>query len=169
MKRIITICMLLLISITYSQESQEVLESTIQTTEVERIVDKYSSKIAESFSTFMETAAPLAQEGFIVVVNLQIAKGIVMLLPLLAFIIFMYLSFREYNKTAAELKQENIPEYLNARYGPLDESNVNIKVLGTFILAGITFIMACLSTLDGVTHLIAPEWYAILEISKSFK
>lgn len=142
MKKIIILMMIVLG--TFTSRAQDSTKTTIS--EIERVVDKYGEKIADGFISTMETAKPVAKEGFKVVVKLQFAKGIANLLPLLIFIISV-ISITKLWGT----------EHLNNK----DISAVGFIWLTLLI---ISFVLAIFDTYSGITHLIAPEWFAIKEI-----
>ena len=58
---------------------------------------------------------------------------------------------------------------LNNEHGPLDDNNVTPQIFIYIIIMIIFFILACICTYDGITHLVAPEWYAIKEVISLFK
>ena len=159
MKRLIT---LLLVFTIFTVNAQDVVVNEKTITETERIIDKYGGKLAESFTEAMESATPIAQEGFKMVVKLQIAKGIANLLPILFFAIFLYLFKRNYDKIAAD---ENRGD---PRRGPFDEDNITPLLIVYFVMMCLMFIIACICTYDGLVHIIAPEWFAIKEIADLF-
>ena len=159
MKKLFTIAlMFIMLSVTAQNENKEVKESNVS--ETERIVDKYSSKLAENFSQFMETATPMAQEGFKVVVRLQIAKGICKLLfiPLSFFCIWFF--YKNYNSMIREEKDTG------------KDVSGNDWRIGAMVISGligiISIITALFQTSSGLQMLIAPEWFALKEITTLF-
>lgn len=159
MKSILTTLLLLLSVSTFSQEVV-VNQETI--TETERIIDKYGGKLADSFTQAMESATPMAKDGFKMVVRLQLAKGSAKLLPLILFVIFLISFKKEYKKIS---KNENRSD---PKKGPMDEDNVTPILILYLVMTCIMFIVACFSTYGGLVRLIAPEWYAIKEIAELF-
>ena len=117
----------------------------------------------------MESAKPFVKEGFQTVVMLQIAKGIGYLLPLILFIIFLILMINEYKRIDNILKSDNVPEHMNNRYGPTGESNVTPIFILYLIFSAILFLASLTFTFDGITHIIAPKWFAIKEIIELLK
>lgn len=167
MKKLLFILLFIPI-IGFSQEKSTDTISSLEITEAERIIDKYSGKIANSFNEGINKITPMAEEGFEIAVKLQLAKGIAYMIPSLLFIIFIMLFIKEYNDIKKELSSENIPIYLNENCGPFDEGNINPKLIIYLALSVILFIIAALSIYDGITHIVAPEWYAIKEIIELF-
>ena len=87
MKNLVLFILLIIGNIIYAQDSIKTQTPILDKTE--HLVDKYSSKIADTFISTMESAKPFVKEGFQTVVMVQIAKGIGYLLPLILFIIFL--------------------------------------------------------------------------------
>jgi len=170
MKKLLTI---LLCVVTFSMSAQTDTTSTmvvdnVTVTEAERIVDKYSDKIALAFSEGVQQVAPMAQDAFKMVVRLKIAEGIVRLLPLFLFFFFFYSTVKEYKRIEQLLNSENVPNHMNNEYGPLNDSNVTLYLVMLLIVTTFTFILSLVCTFHGITHIIAPEWYAIKEIIELF-
>lgn len=140
----------------YAQEEQNAQESTPNITEAERIIDKYGGKIVDGFNSFVEKATPYAEEGFKMVVRLQIAKGIGLLLPLFITIFSWFLLFREVERVR-NLESTN-------SYGPWDSSNITVQIIIYLIVGMVSSMLAFVTTYDGILHLMAPEWYAIQEL-----
>lgn len=124
--------------------------------EVERLVDKYGGQAVDAFSNLIENATPMAQEGFKMVVRLQIAKGIGDLLPLFLGAIFWYLFVKEYKRIDENKRNKN--------YMPFDSTNASVWLIASFIISIVCTILAIFTTYLGILHLIAPEWYAIKDI-----
>jgi hypothetical protein len=180
MKKITSLFLMLLIfsNITFSQETHETFMSTVDTlktiqdsttSNAERLIDKYSAKFVNGFTSMIQTVIPTAKEGFLVVVKLQIAKGIVSFIPLFLAILFLILTYREYNLIDNILKSENTPEYMDKRRGPLYEDNINPKLVTFFFLFIFLGFTSVFTISDGILHMVAPEWYAIIEIMSLFK
>lgn len=144
---------LMLPLITLANDSTSVISeiTNVDETQAERIIDKYGGKIVEGFNNFAEKATPYAEEGFKVVVKLQIAKGIAGLIPPVTCIILLILIFK-FNKKAVWDNHDS----------PINLYAIVQLIFG--ILAAIMFIIALFSTYNAILHLIAPEWYAIKEI-----
>ena len=143
MRKLITILLILVSLNSYTQ----VLDSIPNTTETERIIDKYSDNIISGFNTVIEKVTPLAEDGFTVVTKLQLAKGIGMLIPLILCIIFFIWMISLHKKYNAWSSDESF----------LSE-----------VLFIVTLILALLFTYNGLLHIIAPEWFAIKEIMDLF-
>jgi hypothetical protein len=172
MKKLIILMLLAFTTFTSTAQLAETSISEKETTtlsETERIVDKYSGKIVDNFVILIESAAPHIKEGFKMVVRLQIAKGIAYLLPLLFFIVFLILTFIEYNRIEKLINSENIPDYMGSNEGVFFERNISFKIIFYLGLTVITACMAVVFTYDGVVHLMAPDWFAIKEIQTLIK
>lgn len=149
-----------LISFTTTAQTEEV----IPITETERIIDKYGGKITESFNNMVENVTPYAEEGFNMVVKLQIAKGIILLLPLIMLIICIIIFKNEYFRINKILSSDNIPNHFNEGYGPFCDSNGTPILYATFISLILLCIISLFTTYDSILYLMAPEWFAIKEI-----
>lgn len=158
MKKLFFILCIFLTGYTYSQTDS----LSVKETQTERIIDKYSDKIIDGFNKVIDEVTPLAEEGFNMVVRLQIAKGIIFSLPIIFFFFFLYIFIKEYNKID---KDENKKD---PKYGPFYEANITAPLIIYLILTIITFVLSSVFTYDALTHLIAPEWYAIKEIIDLF-
>lgn len=155
MKKLVTILVLLF---TFAVNAQEKEDTTPVISETERIVDKYGNKLAESFAEFMETATPMAQEGFKVVVRLQVAKGFCRLLFIPLSIFFAWLFFRSLKESHSESFDEKA-----------FSGSVTIAICVMSALLGIiSIITAIFQTSTGIQMIIAPEWFAIKEIAELF-
>lgn len=165
MKKLLLLIILSLSINLFAQDSSKtpILDKT------EHLVDKYSSKIAETFSTTMEKATPIAKEGFKMAVTVQVAKGIALLLPLVAFLIFSFLFVKEYKNIQKLLSLDSVPLHMNKHYGPFNEDNINPLLVFSLILSVITGILSIICTYSGVLYLIAPKWFAIKEIIELLK
>ena len=148
MKNLVLFILLIIGNIIYAQDSIKTQTPILDKTE--HLVDKYSSKIADTFISTMESAKPFVKEGFQTVVMLQIAKGIGYLLPLILFIIFLILMINEYKRI------DNI-------------CNVTPIFILYLIFSAILFLASLTFTFDGITHIIAPKWFAIKEIIELLK
>lgn len=152
--------LLLVFMVSFSMNAQENTTVVEGITETERIVDKYGEKLAQGFSTFMETATPMAQEGFKVVVKLQYAKGIAYLLIPLFAIICWFIFFNKYKQVLINQKEQSKDDWINADQGT-----------PTFVFLFISIVLSIASPFtlySGITHILAPEWFAIKEISTLF-
>jgi hypothetical protein len=158
--------MLLISLITYSQTVKDSL-STSQN--VERLIDKYGGKISEGFNNVVEKTTPVAKEGFYIAVKLNIAHGIGLLLPLLFFFIFGYIFIKEYNKIENILKSDNIPRHMSKNHGPMENDNTTPLLIISLVAIVILSVVSLFTTMPGIKHLIAPEWYAIKDIIELFK
>lgn len=167
MKNLMLFILLIIGNIIYAQDSIKTQTPILDKTE--HLVDKYSSKIADTFISTMESAKPFVKESFQTVVMLQIAKGIGYLLPLVFFFIFFNLMINEYKRIDNILKGDNIPEHMNIRCGPTDEWNITPIFILYLIFSSILFLISLVYTFDGITHIIAPKWFAIKEIIELLK
>jgi hypothetical protein len=138
----------------------------IEITETERIVDKYGSAIVTSFNKLITSATPMAEEGFKIAVKVQIAEGIVLLLPFLFAVIFMYITYREYFRISNILNTNDADKYPRYyfRSGPWHDDNLSFLLIVSVCMSAIFVLFAIFTTGPGVMRLIAPEWYAIKEI-----
>lgn len=164
MKKIITLLLILFSSICFSQT----VDST-KITETERIIDKYSGKIADSFTQGLEKVTPIAEDGFKIAVKVSIAQGIGLLLPSLLFIIFFSLLCKEYSRLETILMSDDVPSSMDCRHGPYSEYNFTGILSFYTIFTGLSAIASAFTIYDGILHLIAPEWYAIINIIELFK
>lgn len=142
----LTLLMISFVSYGYDQQNEQNLVTDSKT---EMVIDKYGSKIVESFKSMTEKLTPIAIDTFEMVVKLQIAKGITYLIPLLVFIIFFHMSMKHIKKADFSMYDWNIHGTLSIIFGVI----TLISLIST-----LTFIS------DAITHLIAPEWYAIKDI-----
>lgn len=134
-----------LISFTTTAQTEE----TVPITETERIIDKYGGQIVDGFNNMIENVTPYAEEGFNMVVKLQIAKGIgYLLIPLLTIILFI-ISFKCRSKS-------DLDDY--------DPDTYQVLHYITLILGGILFIASIPAIYHGILYISVPEWYAIKEI-----
>ena len=163
MKKLFTVLLLTVSIFSYSQtDSTEVqMLDSINITEAERIVDKYSGKVVETFKEFTQAITPSIKEGFGMVVKLQIAKGIGLLLPILLAIIFWFLNLKETNRIRSNKDNEH--------YGVYSEDNASIWLVMSLLLSLTFTLMAIFSTFAGILHIAAPEWYAVKEIINLIK
>lgn len=130
--------------------SQVADSSNITVTEAERIIDKYSEKISNSFNEGIKSITPLAEEGFIIAVRLQYAKAVAGLVPIILFLFSIYILYKAKKKKFID-----------------DYHDLTEKVLMT-IFSIITLIISCFTITDTLGMFIAPEWYAIKDIIRLF-
>jgi hypothetical protein len=169
MKKQLILILLLLTSVSYTFADSIPTLDTSTIYNAERIIDKYSGKISESFSEGIKQVAPVAKQSFYMVVKLQIAKGISLFLPLLLAIIFLFLFYKEYKRIETILASGNVPNHMNSHYGVFSDDNCN-PLLIIYMAFGIMFLIGSVfTTIDAITYVIAPEWYAIKEIIDLFK
>jgi len=154
MKKFITILILLISLQSYTQST---LDSIPNITETERIIDKYGSKISDGFNKMVENVAPMAEQGFTMVVKLKFVEGIILLLPLLFAIIFLILFKKEYNKVYNEIKDTHYNDVF-------DCDNITAFIVIYLILFSIFTLIAIFTTYDAIIHIFIPEWFAIKEI-----
>ena len=131
MKKIIILSILCLFG--FFVNAQKDTSKTPVLDKTEELIDKYGAKIAQSFSSTIESTKPMVKEGFNELVNFQIAKGIALLLPLLFCIIAFYIFYRQYKQIQTLLRSDKVPDYLDKRYGPFDESNISPHLIVPFI------------------------------------
>ena len=152
MRKLVTILLILVSLNSYTQ----VLDSIPNTTETERIIDKYGSKISDGFNKIVENVVPMAETGFTMVVKLQIAKGVAyMLVPLLS-ILFWIMFFTNYKLSLINQKNDDINDWWDASRG----APAVVGLILAIITSGISFF----TIYWGLLYLIAPEWFAIKEI-----
>tara|TARA_R110000796_G_scaffold146955_3_gene263698 strand:- start:4153 stop:4641 length:489 start_codon:yes stop_codon:yes gene_type:complete len=153
----------------YPQQAKD--STSINASEVERIVDKYTGKAVEGFNSVVDKITPSAEKGFEVAVKLQIAKGVTNLLPLFAFLFFLLLFNLEHKDISDILDKgkENGPSRYNYNGGPFYRENASVKLIIYLTFTVILFIVTLFSIADGILHLMAPEWYAIESIIQLFK
>ena len=170
MKKLLLFVVLMFCTLSYSA-TKEVAPKTETPVldKTEQLVDKYGAKMVDAFSSTIEKTKPMAKEAFETVVMLQIAKGIACLLPLLMFILFLYLFKREYDRIQNILMSDNVPKNMDGRYGVFDDSNVTPFIIIYLLLFVACFIFSMFTTYDGIIHLLAPKWFAIKEIVGLFK
>ena len=167
MKKILTILFFTFCSFVVNAQQTTVDTTTISN--AERIIDKYSGKIANTFIAGIEKITPVAINGFEVVVKLQIAEGLFNLLFVFINIVLFWLFFKEYNRIQKLLRSGNYPRSMNESYGPFDESNATAKLWIFAVLSCFFVLFSPFCLYDACTHLIAPEWFAIKEIIELFK
>lgn len=169
MKQTILAALMFIFTLTASSQTKDTTSKTPLLDKTEHLVDKYSAKIADGFVSVIEQSKPMAKEAFQSVVMLQIAKGIALLLPLLAFIVFSVIFFNEYKRIDTILKSDNVPNHMDGNCGPMDEDNITPKMTLSLIGVVLFCILSCLCTYSAILHLIAPKWYAVKEIIELFK
>lgn len=167
--KIVLILFMLFSLTTLAETAKDSVQQPTTAQEVERLVDKYGGKIVDGFNTVVEKATPVAEQGFKIAVRLNIAHGVTCMLPLIFFFLFMYWFKEEYNRLDNILKSNDVPSSMDYRYGPMGDDNCTPKLIMSLIATIIMFILACVLTVDGIKHLIAPEWYAIKDIIDLFK
>lgn len=137
----------------------------LKVSETERIIDKYGGKIVDGFNYAVESVTPVAEQGFKIAVRLQLADGLAHILPLIFFFVFLSRYRKEYNRIDTILmSSEDLPgKYLS--YKPVwNESNASFQLILYLIFTIVMGVLACKYTMYGITHLIAPEWFAIQDI-----
>jgi len=120
-------------------------------TETERIIDKYSEKIADSFNNLVEKATPMAEQGFDIMVKLQIVEGILYLLFSILTIILWFFFFKYY-----KIAKKDNDYWVDGKFG-----GVSLILL---IFSTISTIVSIPLMYHGVLKLFLPEVYAIKEI-----
>lgn len=164
MKKLFLTLAFMFCGLIYSTPKDTIQSQTPILDKTEKLVDKYGSKIAYTFSRTIEGAKPMVKETFETVVMLQIAKGIGCMLPLVFFIIFMYLFKKEYDRINAILASDNVPDHMDSSYSVFSEENCSVFIIIYLIFSAICFIAAMFTTYNGVLYLMAPKWFAIKEI-----
>ena len=144
-------------------------KDSIKITNTEHIVDKYGGKIVEGFNSVVKKITPVAEKGFEIAVRKNIAEGIVSILPLVFFILFLYLFSKEYTRIENILNSDNVPCQYDSRKGVFDENNITAPLLLYLFLIILLLIVSSFTIYNGITHLIAPEWYAIEDIFNLIK
>lgn len=140
---------------------------SLQISEAERLIDKYSGKISDAFTSGIESVAPMAKNGFEAVVRLQIAKGLGGLLSFALFIFSFLFGFRVIRKD----RDRALKEHGHIKYWCSD--GPTFKVIQGVVLAlmgfiGIVIWLANDFITQSIMQLMAPEWYAIKEIINLF-
>jgi len=152
MKKLLTfIIFALSFVITYAQdEVQTAPDTVVTTTEVERIIDKYSEKVYNTLTTLITQLKGPAEYIFKSAIKVNIAKGIVNLIP---FIIFIpcFILFLYYVKAGRWCDGDT------ANYQAVLSIIMGIISLG-LLIAGIVCICSA------IPYLVSPEWYAIQDI-----
>jgi cytoskeletal protein RodZ len=136
---------------------------------VEQLVDKYSVKVANVFVATMEKATPVAKEGFQAAVWFQVAKGVAEIIPLVFFLVFLFLLINEYNSIYKVLNSDAVPAHMSRGRGPLHESNISLKLILYLLLFIASTITTAVFVWDGIMHLVAPKWFAIKDIIELVK
>jgi len=153
MKNLILVVIMFL-GLTVNSQTKETIE--IPVSETERIIDKYGSKVAEGFSTFMDSATPMAKEGFEMVVKLQFAKGVAyLLIP-----IFCIIGWFIFSKNYKIAREDDPREWVFGKNGSI--------ALASLIVSCCLLVASIPATYHGLLHVIAPEWYAIKELATLF-
>jgi len=166
MKRILILSLFTLFSLVVNAQ-QTIPDTTISN--AERIIDKYSGKIANTFIAGVEKITPAAINGFELAVRLQIAIGLFNLIECILFLCIFFGFFKEYNKINTLLNSKDVPRQLNATHGPFEGKNASFKLVALTILSIISTILFPFCLYDAFTHLIAPEWFAVKQIIELFK
>lgn len=160
MKKIITI---LILSITFALQSfaqQDSINTVNKITETERIIDKYGGQAVQKFNELITKVTPMAEQGFDVVVKLQIAKGIGYLFITIITIIFWFIFFKNYKLALQNQKESGKNDWVDCNRGTPALISLALAVCGT--------VATPFSLYESILHLAAPEWYAIKEILKLF-
>ena len=123
-------------------------DSILDITETERIIDKYGDKIITGFEKAVSEITPVAEQGFEIVVKLQIAKGIFSLIIFLSSLLLLILHIK----------------FIKIIY---DKNNI---LLGIFVPVIHLFylIWSIIEFKNAIMYLMAPEWFAIKEIMGLF-
>jgi hypothetical protein len=165
MKKLFFIVAMMLSLAVYSAPTPD----SIQVTQAERIIDKYSGKVYATVTEVVEQLKGPAKEMFDAVVRLEIAKGFGYLLPKIFTFLFLFLFVKEYKRILDILNRDNVPRRYDRNGGPFSEENSSFQLIMYLVVAFLMFSMALIFTYDGLLHLFAPEWYAIKEIIELVK
>lgn len=150
MKKLILITALFIGLFSFAQDS-----TAIKITEAERIIDKYGGAAVDKFNNAVDTITPFAKDGFKIVTKLKFAEGVVYLLVFPFCILFWFIFNHYYNKACIEDSY-----WIDTKAGPLSI---------TFLILSIGSTIGLIPALyHGLTHVIAPEWFAIKEIANLF-
>ncbi len=166
MKKILTLLVFTLFSFVVNAQQPTVDTATISN--AERIVDKYTGKIADAFTNGIEKVTPVAIDGFKLVCRLQIAIGLFDLAMVGICVLCLFAFFKEYNRINNLLHSEKCPRRMDPNEGPFYVSNYTAKLSMFFGSSMLFGILAPFCLYEAFTHLIAPEWFAIKEIIKLF-
>lgn len=167
MKNLFMMIVCLLSLNNYSQQPTDSLDINI--TETERIIDKYSDKIADSFNKGIEKVAPVAEQGFEIAVKFQIIKGVSGLLPFIAFLVSVFVFRNEYFRISNLLRSDDVPDNMDSRKGIFSEENMSIILFSSFIITAVTLIASFFTLPSAISYILAPEWFAIKDILEMFK
>lgn len=138
---------------------QEQVIDTLQITQAERIIDKYSEQISEAFSKGVEKITPVAEEGWKLAVEYQKAVGIAEFTKAFGALLIVLLIFY-------------VQRYANKKMTEPDNNEWEGFDIACYIFGGILqicllfYIFSCI--VDGVLHIKAPEWYALNAIMNMF-
>lgn len=154
MKNIFIIIVLFLGFNTIAAES----DSTFYVTdsETERLIDKYSDKIADSFSNAVSSITPIAEDGFKVMVSLHFVSGFQLLLVVIALTILSLYFIIQFQK------------HINEKDSCGDWGGTKT----VFFFLSLISIIVLISVLVGVpilSKLIVPEYYALKELISFIK
>jgi phosphoglycerol transferase MdoB-like AlkP superfamily enzyme len=135
-------------------EEEQVVTTPANTTEVERIIDKYSGKIYEQFMELVEVSKGPAEELFNMLVYKKQIEGLFYFLPLIITIILIIISFKIYRYW------DNLSEE--------EEYDKGEMVGGIFAAVIVLFVIGVIVTFctikTAVMYLMFPEWYVILDL-----
>lgn len=130
---------------------------SLQVTQAERIIDKYSGQISEAFNSGVEKITPVAEQGWEMAVKYQVALGIKDVSVALFWLIILMIILYNVNKAWKWAKQE-------------DEEDMMGLIFGFTALVGGSLCAVVIAYLaDGILYLIAPEWFALQEVIGLFK
>ena len=153
MKNLIFVLMLLLSSVVMAEEEQ-VAATPANTTEVERIIDKYSGKIYEQFMELVEVSKGPAEELFNMLVYKKQVEGLFYFLPLIITIVLAIVSFKIYRYWDNLSEEEEYDR--GEMVGGIFVASIILSVIGT---------IATFCTIKtAIMYLMFPEWYVILDL-----
>ena len=136
---------------TKNDNTQVISEQNIST--AERIIDKYSEKMYETFSELAQNLKGPAKEAFGYMVKKEIAQGYVFMIPLVGFLLTLLLGI--------------IIIYSSIRH----DGNEALEAIGAsaLVASAIFLAISIFTTGSGIMYLIAPEYYAIQDIFELLK
>lgn len=144
--RLFAFCILFIVMLSSFANSKSKLDSipnNITGSKMEALVDKYGTPLVERFDTLIEKSVPVAEEGFSILVRLQIVKGILSGLVPVFITICLLVRLNSINK----------------RGGLGENANTIITIFLLFLS-----LISLAGAYEGFQRLVVPEWFAILEL-----
>lgn len=150
-KLLLIITMFVFTNTIYSQQD------SLNITQAERIIDKYSQKIESSFTKGIENITPMATEGFEMVVKLKFYTALSSIFTtFFILVISFYIAFKYYPIAS----EDNPNDFTEGKYG--------LVVIIFSFLGVVSFISTPFILVHYLPMLFCPEWYAIKEIIELF-